>query len=124
MPISRLLIVDDEPANLAALRHHHEKWDGSGYPLGLSGAASPEWVRIVAIADVFDALTMKRPYKEAWPVAKAVAGLRPGARPPCRSVLDRRIRSLPAAHFGYQSNVGPTRSGWGCHSHCGSKHEI
>ena len=45
---------------------HHEKWDGSGYPNGLKGADIPESARIVAIADVFDALTMKRPYKKAW----------------------------------------------------------
>lgn len=46
--------------------NHHEKWDGSGYPKGLRREAIPESARIVAIADVFDALTMKRPYKNAW----------------------------------------------------------
>lgn len=46
--------------------HHHEKWDGTGYPLGLRGAAIPEAARIVAVADVFDALSMRRPYKAAW----------------------------------------------------------
>jgi len=51
---------------------HHEKWDGSGYPNGLVGGAIPESARIVAIADVFDALTMKRPYKEAWSIEKAL----------------------------------------------------
>lgn len=45
---------------------HHEKWDGSGYPNGLKQTDIPESARIVAIADVFDALTMKRPYKKAW----------------------------------------------------------
>ncbi len=50
---------------------HHEKWNGQGYPCNLSGEAIPESARIVAIADVFDALTMKRPYKEAWSVEKA-----------------------------------------------------
>lgn len=50
---------------------HHERWDGSGYPNGLSGENIPECARIVAIADVFDALTMRRPYKEPWPVEKA-----------------------------------------------------
>lgn len=58
-----------------ALRHH-EKWDGSGYPDALVGEAIPESARIVAIADVFDALTMKRPYKDAWPVEQAMANLR------------------------------------------------
>jgi putative two-component system response regulator len=45
---------------------HHEKWDGSGYPNGLQGAAIPLAGRIVALADVFDALTSERPYKPAW----------------------------------------------------------
>jgi putative two-component system response regulator len=47
---------------------HHEKWDGSGYPHRLAGAAIPEAARIVAITDVFDALTSERPYKKAWSV--------------------------------------------------------
>jgi response regulator RpfG family c-di-GMP phosphodiesterase len=51
---------------------HHERWDGSGYPRGLSGDAIPVSGRICAISDVFDALTSVRPYKPAWPVARAV----------------------------------------------------
>lgn len=51
---------------------HHEKWDGTGYPDGLSGEDIPLVSRIVAIADVFDALTSKRPYKEAWPIERAI----------------------------------------------------
>jgi putative two-component system response regulator len=51
---------------------HHEKWDGSGYPRGLSGEDIPIEGRICAIADVFDALTSKRPYKEAWSIEKTV----------------------------------------------------
>ena len=51
---------------------HHERWDGSGYE-GLAGAGIPLAGRIVAVADVFDALTQKRPYKEAWPVEDAMA---------------------------------------------------
>jgi len=54
---------------------HHEKFDGSGYPHGLAGEAIPLAARIVALADVFDALTSKRPYKEAWPVERALAVL-------------------------------------------------
>lgn len=52
---------------------HHEKFDGSGYPHRLAGEAIPIEARIVAIADVFDALTSVRPYKKAWPVDEAVA---------------------------------------------------
>lgn len=51
---------------------HHEKWNGKGYPSGLKGDQIPLAGRIVAIADVFDALTTKRPYKDAWPVEKAL----------------------------------------------------
>jgi putative two-component system response regulator len=50
---------------------HHEKWDGSGYPRGLKGSKTPLIGRIVAIADVFDALTSKRPYKEAFSVEES-----------------------------------------------------
>jgi response regulator RpfG family c-di-GMP phosphodiesterase len=53
----------------AVIAHqHHEKWDGSGYPQGLKGDAIHPYARIVAVADVFDALTHERCYKEAWPV--------------------------------------------------------
>ena len=52
---------------------HHEKWDGSGYPAGLQGEAIPLAARIVALADVFDALTSVRPYKRAWSVDEAMA---------------------------------------------------
>ncbi len=57
---------------------HHEKWDGSGYPSGLAGEDIPLWGRIAAIADVFDALTSRRPYKEAFSFEKAVAIVREG----------------------------------------------
>lgn len=55
---------------------HHEKWNGTGYPQGLGEEDIPLEGRIVAIADVFDALTSERPYKEAWPVNKAVGLIR------------------------------------------------
>lgn len=48
--------------------NHHERWDGSGYPRGLSGSEIPESARIVAVADVFDALATRRPYKDPWPL--------------------------------------------------------
>lgn len=53
--------------------NHHEKWDGSGYPRNLREEQIPIEGRIAAICDVFDALTSKRPYKEPWPVEKALA---------------------------------------------------
>jgi putative two-component system response regulator len=52
---------------------HHEKWNGSGYPSGLAGEAIPLAGRIVAVADVFDALTHSRPYKAAWSTASALS---------------------------------------------------
>ena len=58
---------------------HHERWDGSGYPNGLKGTNIPESGRIVAIADVFDALTMIRPYKKAWSVSEAFDYIRDNA---------------------------------------------
>ncbi|MCG8519134.1 MAG: response regulator [Pseudomonadales bacterium] len=56
--------------------YHHEKWDGSGYPYGLSGTDIPIEARIVALADVFDALTSERPYKKAWSIDDASALIR------------------------------------------------
>ncbi len=54
-----------------AIRHHHERWDGSGYPDGLAGEAIPLGARIVAVADVYDALTSTRPYRSAMSAAEA-----------------------------------------------------
>jgi len=55
---------------------HHERYDGGGYPHGLAGEAIPLYGRIIAVADVFDALTNARPYKPAWPLERAVEFLR------------------------------------------------
>lgn len=60
-------------------RSHHEKWDGSGYPQGLAGEDIPLLGRIVAVADVFDALTSERPYKKAWEIDRAEEFLRSNA---------------------------------------------
>jgi len=57
-------------------RSHHERWDGNGYPDRLKGKDIPLAARIVTIADIFDALTHKRPYKQAWPVDKALAEMK------------------------------------------------
>lgn len=61
--------------SLAAIRYHHERWDGSGYPDKLGGPDIPLAGRIVAVADVWDALTSDRAYRPAWPLDKAVSHL-------------------------------------------------
>ncbi len=57
------------------MRHHHEKWDGSGYPDGLKGEAIPLGARIISVVDVFDALHTERPYKAALSRSEAVSTL-------------------------------------------------
>jgi putative two-component system response regulator len=74
---------------------HHEKFDGSGYPHGLSGDAIPLFGRIAAVADVFDALTSLRPYKKPWGVEKAAC----------------EIQSLSGSHFS-PSCVDAFFQGW------------
>ncbi len=76
-----LLVGSDSPLLILAAEialAHHEKWDGSGYPRGLSGLAIPLSARIVAMADVYDALRSRRSYKEPWSEADALVEIRRG----------------------------------------------
>ncbi|MGI8784065.1 MAG: HD-GYP domain-containing protein [Acidobacteriota bacterium] len=57
---------------------HHERWDGTGYTPGFRGQVIPQCGRIVALVDVFDALTHERPYKEAWPIDRAIDWIQRG----------------------------------------------
>ena len=73
-----------QPLRLAAavspiVRHHHERWDGRGYPDGLAGEAIPLGARIVGVADAFDAMTTQRPYNRVLPIDEAIERLRAGA---------------------------------------------
>ena len=74
-------ILRDSPSQFlqvgATIAHcHHERFDGTGYPRGLGGTDIPMEARIVALADVFDALLSERPYKHAWPIEDAIALIR------------------------------------------------
>jgi HD-GYP domain-containing protein (c-di-GMP phosphodiesterase class II) len=64
------------PTTLDCVRHHHERWDGTGYPDGLRGTEIPLGARIVAVVDVWDALSTVRPYKPALPQERVRSILR------------------------------------------------
>ena len=74
-------LFDEEYKSMAYLvaRHHHEKWNGRGYPDGLAGEAIPLCARIMAIADVFDAVSEKRCYREAMSLEESLAIIREGS---------------------------------------------
>lgn len=78
-----------EAGRIVALQHH-EKWDGSGYPNGLTGETIHIFARIVMLADVFDALASDRPYKKAFPLEKTIAIMEEGAG----TFFDPRLFSL------------------------------
>jgi putative two-component system response regulator len=89
---------------------HHEKFDGSGYPQGLCGTSIPLYGRIVAVADVFDALTSERPYKSAWSVEQAVEFLKAGAGshfdPACVDALLAAWPQVLEIRSRYQDGAG------------------
>ena len=94
----------------AVIAHsHHEKFDGSGYPQGLRGEAIPLVGRIVAVADVFDALTSKRPYKKAWPLEQARSFLVDNAGshfdPDCVEALLSAWDEVTAIHDRHQDTL-------------------
>ena len=95
---SRLLRLAEEIA-LA----HHERWDGKGYPLGLAGDAIPMAARIVAVADVLDALTHERPYKRAWSTSEALAEIRRHSG----SQFDPRVVDACLAVFCEEGELSP-----------------
>jgi HD-GYP domain-containing protein (c-di-GMP phosphodiesterase class II) len=100
-------------AHAGVLRHvvfmHHEAFDGSGYPQGLRGEAIPLEARIVAAADMFDALTSLRPYKPAWPIEIALAELSRFAGkkldPRCVQALHAHRGEIEAVRERFQETV-------------------
>ncbi len=70
-----ILAANDMPLEAAWVLHHHERWDGTGYPDGLRGSEIPVESRILAVADAFEAMTGIRPYQDDMPVADALAEL-------------------------------------------------
>lgn len=89
---------------------HHEKFDGSGYPNGSAGEAIPLVGRIVAVADVFDALTSERPYKKAWEFDRALSFLGDGRGlhfdPACIDAFISRLDDVRAVRERYQDEEG------------------
>ena len=93
--------------------HHHEHWDGNGYPAKLSGEVIPLSARIAAVSDVFDALTAKRPYKKPWSMEDAVAFIRersgtqfdPAVVDAFLTVLDMR-KDCPAIEWTETMTIG------------------
>jgi diguanylate cyclase (GGDEF)-like protein/putative nucleotidyltransferase with HDIG domain len=90
--IDRLGFLDDA---VPAIRHHHERWDGGGYPDGVSGEEIPLGARIIHVADALDSMLTNRIYRTARPAADALEELRRGARSPfcprCGPALERLL---------------------------------
>jgi putative nucleotidyltransferase with HDIG domain len=84
-------------SSLSGIRHHHEHWDGTGYPDGLSGEDIPPAVRILTVADALDALTSDRPYRAAMSFSAAVATIEAGAGIQFDPLVIRALRSHSAA---------------------------
>lgn len=90
---------------------HHEKWDGTGYPKGLKGEDIPLHGRIVAVADVFDALTSERPYKKAWEIDRALQFLRDNTGshfdPDCAQAFLSRLDDVLVIRDSFQDDSPP-----------------
>jgi HD-GYP domain-containing protein (c-di-GMP phosphodiesterase class II) len=93
------------PDGYRLVRHHHEAWDGSGYPDGLAGESIPLASRILAVADTFDALTSDRPYRRGLGVDRARQILRDGAG----QQWDARIVEALDAHLAEEGELAAPR---------------
>ena len=94
-------------------RHHHERWDGGGYPDGLTGVYIAPWVQVVGLADVFDALVHPRVYKQAYSVEQARRMIASGAcgafDPQMLAAFSRDISNIACVVYG--GDVGMTSAG-------------
>ncbi len=107
-PVLGEVIVRKAPqlaSTLPGVRHHHERWDGNGYPDGLSGDSIPHMARLLALADTFDAMTSDRPYRKGMAVEIALDEIARGAgtqfdpqlAPPFVTMMSARYPNLKAA---------------------------
>lgn len=97
----RILSRSDHPTMVCAAniaRCHHERWDGTGYPRGLSGEQIPLEARIVALVDVYDALRSKRPYKDAFSHEKTMSIILDGDGRTMPGHFDPDVIALMGAH--------------------------
>ena len=93
---------------LDAVRHHHERWDGGGYPLGLRGEETPLMARLMAVADAYSAMTTDRPYRKGMSVARPWRSWRRGRG---RSGTLVRAGVPPCPENG--DGAAPLKSGYG-----------
>ena len=106
-------LLDGNDALISAARdiaaYHHERWDGTGYPHGLSGEDIPVLARVCAIADVFDALTSTRPYKHPWTFEEAIDYLHEGAGsnfdPGAVAAFDRALPEILRIRELYRDDI-------------------
>jgi putative nucleotidyltransferase with HDIG domain len=95
----------DFARGVALVRHHHESWDGTGYPDRLKGAEIPFGARVIAVADSYDAMTSDRPYRKGMPISKAAAILREGrGRQWDPTIIDAFLRSI-ADHLAHAETL-------------------
>lgn len=108
----RAVLPNDEDLG-AAVRYHHERWDGCGYPSGLKGEAIPIAARIVAVVDVFEALTSDRSYRSALTVEQAAVYLRNGAGSHFDpEVVKTFLELLSMGKVSARPEAGAVKSGW------------
>ena len=97
-------------SSLAGVRHHHEHWDGSGYPDGVKGENIPLPVRILTVADALDALTSDRPYRVAMSFPAAVRTIEAGAGYQFDPAVVRALRSRSASSAALLTAMGKPRA--------------